>query len=58
MSMEDFLEALRQRLSETDISVVKEDVLRDVFDESELDIWSNDYFLKLADMIVYKVKDM
>ena len=54
MSMEDFLEALRQRLSETDISVVKEDVLRYVFDESELDIWSNDYFLKLADMIVYK----
>jgi hypothetical protein len=58
MSMDDFLEALRQRLSETDISVVKEDVLRYVFDESELDIWSNDYFLKLADMIVYKVKDM
>ena len=54
MSMDDFLEALRQRLSETDISVVKEDVLRYVFDESELDIWSNDYFLKLADMIVYK----
>lgn len=54
MSMDDFLETLRQRLSETDISVVKEDVLRYVFDESELDIWSNDYFLKLADMIVYK----
>jgi hypothetical protein len=54
MSMDDFLEALKQRLSETDISVVKEDVLRYVFDESELDIWSNDYFLKLADMIVYK----
>ena len=54
MSMDDFLEALKQRLSETDISVVKEDVLRYVFDESELNIWSNDYFLKLADMIVYK----
>ena len=54
MSMDDFLETLRQRLSETDISVVKGDVLRYVFDESELDIWSNDYFLKLADMIVYK----
>ena len=54
MSMDDFIEALKQRLSETDISVVKEDVLRYVFDESELDIWSNDYFLKLADMIVYK----
>ena len=54
MSIDDFLETLRQRLSETDISVVKGDVLRYVFDESELDIWSNDYFLKLADMIVYK----
>ena len=38
MSMDDFLEALKQRLSETDISVVKEDVLRYV---SEVRIFPN-----------------
>lgn len=54
MSKNDFMEALRQRLAKTDINNVKEDVLRYVYDKSELDIWSNDYFLQLADMMVFK----
>lgn len=55
ISREAFMEILKQRLSTTDINLVKEDVLRFLrTDPRELDIWSNDYFLKLADMIVFK----
>jgi len=55
MSVEDFMAALKKRLATTNIEDVKLDVrgfLRG--DPSELDIWSNDYFLQLADMIVFK----
>ena len=48
-----FTELLKKRLAETDITKVKADVLPYVIDKHELDIWSNDYFLQLADMIVY-----
>ena len=49
------MEALRQRLATVDMALVKEDVLRFLrTDPRELDIWSNDYFLRLADMIVFK----
>ena len=55
MSKDDFMAALRERLVQTDIDLVKQDVLRFLRSEShELDIWSNDYFLQLADMIVFK----
>ena len=55
MSVEDFKAALKKRLATTNIEDVKLDVrgfLRG--DPRELDIWSNDYFLQLADMIVFK----
>lgn len=55
MSKDDFMAALRERLVQTDIDLVKQDVLRFLrSDPHELDIWSNDYFLQLADMIVFK----
>ena len=54
MSVEDFKAALRERLATTNIEDVKSDVHRFVIDQHELDIWSNDYFLQLADMIVFK----
>ena len=43
-----------QRIATADIDMVKQDVLPYLRDESELDIWSNDYFLQLADMIVFQ----
>ena len=49
----DFLELLKQRLSSADINAVKADVLPYIIDKRELDIWSNEYFLQLADMIVF-----
>lgn len=49
-----FMDVLREKLSNTDIELVKQDVLGFVDDPHELDIWSNNYFLQLADMIVFK----
>lgn len=53
LSKEDFLEVLRERLASTDIDLVKADVLGFIEDPHELDIWSNDYFLQLADRIKF-----
>ena len=51
VSLEQFLHTLRERLSNTDIEKVKEDVTPFLNDEKELDIWSNDYFLQLVDLM-------
>lgn len=46
-----FKEKLIERLSTADIRQVKEDVLPFVRNPKELDIWSNDYFVQLAEMV-------
>ena len=51
MTLEEFKTTLRERLSGTDINRVKEDVLPFLNNPGELDIWSNDYFLLLADQM-------
>ena len=51
---EEFMRLLREKLSTSDIELVKQDVTGFIDDPRELDIWSNDYFLQLADMIVFK----
>ncbi len=51
---EAFLDLLREKLATTDIQRVKEDVIGFVDNPHELDIWSNDYFLQLADRIIFK----
>lgn len=51
---EGFIQSLRERLGTADINLVKSDVLDFISDPHELDIWSNDYFLQLADMIKFK----
>jgi predicted nucleotidyltransferase component of viral defense system len=53
MSREDFNKKLKTRLASTEIENAKRDVTPFIRDEKELDIWSNDYFLQLADMIKY-----
>ena len=50
---ESFKEKLIERLSTADIKQVKEDVLPFVRNPQELDIWSNDYFVQLAEMVKY-----
>ena len=54
MTREDFMAVLKERLATTNIEDVKLDVRRFMLNPHELDIWSNDYFLQLADMIVFK----
>ena len=54
ITKERFMEMLHEKLSTTDMESVKQDVRGLIFNQHELDIWSNDYFLKLADMMVYK----
>lgn len=51
MNLEEFKTILRERLSGTDISRVKDDVLPFLNNPGELDIWSNDYFLLLANQM-------
>ena len=53
VSQEDFLKLLKERLGTTDIELVKADAERFVENRAELDIWSNDYFLQLADSIKF-----
>lgn len=48
ISLEAFKAALNERLGGTDIQKVKEDVLPFLNNPRELDIWTNDYFLLLA----------
>ena len=48
---EQFLDRLRKRLATTDIRLVKQDVLPFVQHPDELQIWSNDYFLQLVELM-------
>lgn len=54
LSRKSFMERLQERLSSADIQLVKKDVLPFLKDSKELDNWSNDYFLQLADMITFQ----
>lgn len=51
---EDFKAMLREKLGATDINMVRRDVMPFVQNPGELEIWSNDYFLQLADRIKYQ----
>ena len=45
---------LKDRLASTNINQVKSDVLPFVKNPKELGIWSNDYFVQLADMMKFE----
>ncbi len=49
-----FKAKLIERLSTADIKQVREDVLPFVRNPKELDIWSNDYFVQLAEMVRFE----
>jgi predicted nucleotidyltransferase component of viral defense system len=54
LTKELFLEKLKERLATADINQIKADVLPFVRNAKELDIWSNDYFLQLADLVRFE----
>ena len=51
---ESFKKMLIERLTNTDINMVKRDVMPFLKDSSFIEIWSNDYFIQLAGMINFK----
>lgn len=48
-----FMIKLKERLASADMNQVKNDVLPFIRNPKELDIWSNDFFLQVADMIKF-----
>ena len=54
ITKESFLEKLNEHLATTDINQVKADVLPFIRNPKEMAIWSNDYFLELAQMIRFE----
>ena len=50
----EFKTQLKDRLASANIKQVKSDVLPFVRNPKELDIWSNDYFVQLADMMKFE----
>ena len=54
LTKDEFIRMLKERFEKTDIKQVKDDVMPFIENIHELDIWSNEYFLQLVDMIIYK----
>lgn len=54
IGQEAFMAQLKDRLASANINQVKNDVLPFVRNPKELDIWSNDYFIQLADMMKFE----
>ena len=54
IGQEAFMAQLKDRLATANINQVKSDVLPFVRNPKELDIWSNDYFVQLADMMKFE----
>lgn len=54
ISKESFMGQLKERLSSTNINQVKSDVLPFVRNPKELELWSTDYFIQLADRITFE----
>lgn len=54
VSQDEFLTMLNEKLATTNINQVKQDVMPFLKNPNELNIWSNDYFLQLAQMIKWE----
>lgn len=54
LTKETFKHLLKEKIAKTNIEMVKNDVRPFIRNQSEMDIWSVDYFLQLVEMIKYK----
>ncbi len=54
VSKEEFILLLKERLASTNIDLVKQDVEPFVKNSESFEIWSNDYFLQIADMMLFE----
>lgn len=55
VSQDEFLTMLKDKLATTNINQVKQDVMPFLKNPNELNIWSNDYFLQLSQMIEWEL---
>lgn len=53
LTQESFKALLKEKISNTDINIVKRDVSPFIKNQATMDIWSTDYFLQLVDMIKF-----
>lgn len=51
---ESFIVKLKERLAGADINQVKNDVLPFIRNPKELELWSNDFFMQVADMVKFQ----
>jgi hypothetical protein len=49
----DFADLLKERFMTTDIKLVKNDLIPFIRNQHELDIWSNKYFVQLAERVTF-----
>lgn len=54
LTKEEFQRLLTERLASTDMKMVKNDVLPFIKNPSDLDVWSNEYFVQLVSMMKYQ----
>ena len=54
LTKEVLLQMLRNKITTLDVEMVKVDIRRFIKDVSVLNIWSQDYFLKLSKMVAVK----
>ena len=52
LTKDDFIKMLKMKLTSTDINAVKNGVLPFIVNPKEIEIWSNEYFLQIADMMI------
>ena len=55
VNQKEFLAMLKDKLATTNINQVKQDVMPFLKNPNELNIWSNDYFLQLSQMIEWEL---
>lgn len=53
LSVNDFTTMLKEKLASTDIKMVMNDVRPFLRNQTDMEIWSTDYFLQLADMVEF-----
>ncbi len=53
LTQESFIVLLKEKISNTDIEMVKADVRPFIKNRDEMEIWSQEYFIQLADMIQF-----
>jgi len=58
LTRDNFIQLLRDKISKTNMELVKADVRPFIKNPGEMDIWSSEYFMHLADMIRFEKQDL